>query len=125
MPETNPCMDCGACCACFRASFYWGEADDCPPGGVPVGMTADLTDFRRVMRGTDQKEPRCIALMGTVGTRVHCAIYDRRSSICRSFQPSWAEDIPNEWCDRARLAWSLPPLTPDIWTAPRDFPKAA
>jgi len=21
----NPCIDCGACCALFRASFYWAD----------------------------------------------------------------------------------------------------
>ena len=24
----NPCVTCGACCAHFRVSFYWAEADD-------------------------------------------------------------------------------------------------
>ncbi|WP_374212354.1 YkgJ family cysteine cluster protein [Thiothrix subterranea] len=26
----NPCMTCGACCASFRVSFYWGETDAAP-----------------------------------------------------------------------------------------------
>ncbi|HBP8873638.1 TPA: YkgJ family cysteine cluster protein, partial [Escherichia coli] len=28
MNNPNPCMRCGACCAFFRVSFYWAEADD-------------------------------------------------------------------------------------------------
>ncbi|WP_142908916.1 CxxCxxCC domain-containing protein, partial [Klebsiella pneumoniae] len=27
MSNLNPCMTCGACCAFFRVSFYWAEAD--------------------------------------------------------------------------------------------------
>jgi hypothetical protein len=30
----NPCVSCGACCAHFRVSFYWAEADDAPGGIV-------------------------------------------------------------------------------------------
>ena len=26
--EPNPCIECGACCAYYRASFYWAEADE-------------------------------------------------------------------------------------------------
>ena len=44
IPETgawvHPCLSCGACCAHFRASFYWAEADDQTPGGVPVATVA-------------------------------------------------------------------------------------
>lgn len=29
--DGNPCLSCRACCAFFRVSFYWAEADD---GGV-------------------------------------------------------------------------------------------
>ncbi|MDX1269447.1 MAG: YkgJ family cysteine cluster protein, partial [Oceanisphaera sp.] len=25
MSSGNPCLTCGACCAFFRVSFYWGE----------------------------------------------------------------------------------------------------
>ena len=27
MSNLNPCMTCGACCAFFRVSFYWAEAN--------------------------------------------------------------------------------------------------
>jgi uncharacterized protein len=123
--EPNPCLTCGACCAFFRASFYWAEADDASEGGVPVELTEKLNDFRRIMRGTSGEKPRCIALQGIIGARVHCTIYERRSSVCRDFPASWTENEPNERCDRARAAWGLAPLLPGSRGCPRDFPKAA
>ncbi len=42
MSEINPCMTCGACCAYFRVSFYWAEADDAG-GLVPSALTEPLT----------------------------------------------------------------------------------
>lgn len=121
----NPCIECGACCAYFRASFYWGESDLVKPDGVPSELTYKLNDFRMVMKGTNCEHPRCVALMGFIGKRVHCRIYENRASICRDFQPSWLDGVHNERCDRARARWNLPPLTPEIWISPRNFPKAA
>lgn len=122
----NPCLACGACCVRYRASFHWSEADDAE-GAVPVGLTDDLGPFRRVMRGTDTSDPRCVALEGTVGVEVRCAIYELRPSVCRDFTPSWADGRPNDMCDRARSARGLDPLTPDAWTRPtgRPRPRAA
>jgi len=118
----NACLTCGACCAFFRASFYYMEADDCTPGGVPVGLTEDLTDFRRVMKGTDQKNPHCVALEGRVGYEVRCRIHPNRASVCREFDPSYYDGItPNERCDRARALYGLLPLGPeDCWIEPDD-----
>ena len=114
-PECNPCLRCGACCAYFRCSFYWGEADDVTPGGVPVVFTEDMTAFRRAMQGTDAKYPRCVCLLGEIGCAARCAIYDRRSTVCRSFVPSHFEGRPNPECDKARAAHGLPPLTAEDW----------
>lgn len=122
---SNPCLQCGACCAFFRASFYWAEGDDATPGGVPVELTEKLDDFQRVMKGTNRKEPRCAALEGSVGVDVHCSIYERRSSVCRQFVPAWLDGEPNERCDRARIAKGLLPLAPDAWKQPDPLPKAA
>lgn len=113
--SANPCLACGACCAYYRASFYWREADDTTPGGVPVQLTQDLSPFRRVMRGTDQKAPRCVALQGEIGRHTRCSIYERRPNVCRSFTPSYAHGIPNPDCDKARRHHGLAPLTPDDW----------
>ncbi|MDI6450195.1 YkgJ family cysteine cluster protein [Anaerobaca lacustris] len=121
-PETvNPCITCGACCATYRASFYWAEADDRPGGTVPVEVTEKLNDFRRVMRGTNQKNPRCIALLGEIGKSVGCSIYELRSSVCRDFDVSWIHGVRNERCDQARIAWGLEPL-PAPCMAPETSP---
>lgn len=121
----NPCIDCGACCAFFRASFYWAESDLAIAGGVPAELTEKLNDFRMVMQGTNDSAPRCIALMGIIGKQVYCSIYEKRASVCRDFQPAWLNDEPNERCDKARARWGLPALTPEIWHLPDNFPQAA
>jgi uncharacterized protein len=108
-------MTCGACCAFFRASFYWAEADDVTEGGVPVHLTRKLNHFRRAMIGMEGSAPRCTALEGTVGESVRCAIYGNRPSVCRDLEAAWANGRPNDRCDKARAAWGLPPLTPDDW----------
>ena len=113
--KPNPCLTCGACCAFFRASFYWAEADDSTPGGVPVEMTRKLNEFRRSMIGMDGTKPRCISLQGEIGKEVFCSIHERRSSVCREFEPSWENGHYNERCDKARLAWGLEPLKALDW----------
>ncbi len=125
MEKMNACLTCGACCAFFRASFYWSEANDVTPGGVPVHLTRKLNDFLRVMIGTNRAKPRCIALSGTIGSKVRCVIYPRRASVCRDFEASWSNGVHSERCDRARAAWGLLPLRPDSWISPGHFPKAA
>jgi len=125
MEKVNPCLACGACCAYFRASFYWGEANDVTEGGVPVHLTAKLNDFRRVMVGTNRPQPRCIALKGKIGSEVSCAIYPQRASVCREFEASWVNNVRNERCDTARAAWGMLPLRPDSRQEPENFPKAA
>ena len=121
----NPCLSCGACCAFYRASFYWSEAEGYTAGGVPLKMTKKLDDFRLMMIGTGGSAPRCIALLGDIGRSVRCSIYERRPSICREFEPSWQNNTPNPRCDKARLAWGLQPLKPNLEFDPKDFPKAA
>ena len=105
----NPCVTCGACCAHFRVSFYWAEADD-GAGAVPVELTEPLTPFMRNMRGTNQRQPRCIALQGEVGGCVSCGIYQQRPSPCREFSMSGENGELNEACDRARARYGLPAL---------------
>jgi len=116
--EINPCVSCGACCAYYRASFYWTEANDTEGGTVPVEMTDRLDLHRRVMKGTNRPQPRCIALQGKIGSCVKCSIYDVRSSVCREFMYSGQNGIPNDRCDKARAAWGLPPLMPFDFTNP-------
>jgi Fe-S-cluster containining protein len=111
----HPCLRCGACCAHYRASFYWAEADDETPGGVPVDVTEVVSVHLRAMRGTNQAAPRCIALQGTIGRAVHCAVHPQRPSTCRDYLPSFENGLANPRCDAARAAHGLPPLTPADW----------
>ena len=124
MNDENPCLTCGACCAYYRASFYWTEGDDVAGGTVPVDLTESLNLHLRVMRGTNNPNPRCIALDGEIGHCVSCSIYNLRSSVCREFPYSWENGIHNERCDKARQAWGLEPLAPPD-KKESDLPKAA
>jgi hypothetical protein len=74
----NPCLRCGACCAHYRVSFYWGEADPEQGGMVPPDLVQGIDGFRRCMNGTNQSNPCCIALQGEIGQEVHCTIYENR-----------------------------------------------
>lgn len=125
LSNLNPCLSCGACCAFYKASFYWAEADDTPTGTVPVDKTQQSGPFRRVMIGTLGSKPWCICLKGRIGEYVFCEIYEQRSSVCRDFQASWANGERNVRCDKARLAWGLPPLEPGHFDDPDHFTHAA
>ncbi len=105
----NPCVSCGACCAHFRVSFYWSEADD-GGGIVPASLTEPLNLFMRNMRGTNSRSPRCVALEGEIGGCVSCNIYQHRPTPCREFSQSGENGEHNEACDRARARYGLPPL---------------
>jgi Fe-S-cluster containining protein len=113
MSDLNPCMSCGACCAYFRVSFYWAEADDAG-GPVPTYLTDPVTPFLRCMSGTNQQPCRCIALAGNPGESTQCQIYFNRPSTCREFLMSGENGKPNEACDRARAQFQLPPLYKDM-----------
>lgn len=115
--SSNPCLICGACCAFFRVSFYWGETDRALGGSVPVELTEDLTDFRRCMKGTDRARPLCVALLGTIGEAVRCSIHTDRPTPCRKAGVQWKAGVLEigveelDRCDRARAAWGLSPLS--------------
>jgi Fe-S-cluster containining protein len=113
------CQRCGACCAVFRVSFYWAEADDAPGGTVPAALTRPVGPLHRCMAGTEARPVRCVALRGEVGGAVACGIYAQRSSTCRDVQPGDAQ------CRKARGAHGLE--TPDaaaISTGPDAAPDA-
>jgi Fe-S-cluster containining protein len=115
------CATCGACCAYYRVSFYWGETTASAYGTVPVELTSRLTDHRAVMIGTERTSPRCIALRGTVGDQVSCSIYDSRSTTCRDLKVSWQDGEHNPHCDKARTAYGLPVLAPTLFAADNDY----
>ncbi len=123
----NPCTACGACCASYRVSFYWAEADVATGGTVPVEMTERITPHQIAMKGTAVPKPRCVALQGTVGEQVFCGIYSHRPSVCRNFSVAWENGESNELCDKARLSWGMPPLLPEHPIEPDQptTPKAA
>ena len=122
MLPKNPCQTCGACCAHFRVSFYWSETDPQLGGTVPVEMTQKLDNFRSCMKGTDQPNPRCMALSGTIGQDVNCTIYENRPTPCREFGVDWVDGVlmfipaDLERCTNARARFGLPPLLEDPHT---------
>jgi Fe-S-cluster containining protein len=85
--ETFDCQTCGACCATFRVSFYWAEADDAPGGTVPVALTRPVSPHLRCMAGTEARPTRCVVLEGDIGRQVRCRIYAQRSSTCQELEP--------------------------------------
>lgn len=112
MPE-NPCQSCGACCASFRVSFYWGETDDAPGGFVPAQLTEAVAPLLRCMKGTSTQPVRCIALQGEVGKQVACGIYAGRPSPCREFNMVEPDGSPNPRCVALRAQLMLNWPTPD------------
>lgn len=99
---SNPCYTCGACCASFRVSFYWGESTDAADGFVPVELTEKVHHNLLCMKGTNSNTPRCIALRGEVGEQVSCAIYEQRPSTCREFNAYELDGTPNMRCFKLR-----------------------
>ncbi|WP_374537737.1 YkgJ family cysteine cluster protein [Chitinimonas taiwanensis] len=99
--DPHPCLACGACCAAFRVSFYWGEG---PERGLPEALTERVNDFYACMRGTWRAAPRCTALQGEVGQATQCSVYAARPSPCREVQPGDSQ------CTAARARHQLAPL---------------
>jgi Fe-S-cluster containining protein len=114
------CRDCGACCASFRVSFYWAEAD---AYGLPESLVEKLSPLYACMAGTDAAAPRCRALQGEVGSGVRCAVYNHRPSPCRELQAG------DPQCARARHRHALPATIARAATEPqrmaRNEPSAA
>ncbi|HXU94550.1 MAG TPA: YkgJ family cysteine cluster protein [Gallionella sp.] len=107
----NLCQSCGACCASYRVSFYWAEADDAPGGIGPAHLAETVSPHLRCMKGTATKPVRCIALKGEVGTQVSCSIYSQRPSTCREFDVLEPDGSPNPRC--AALRRQLPEVESD------------
>ncbi|MCM8513791.1 YkgJ family cysteine cluster protein [Acinetobacter bereziniae] len=106
----DACLNCGACCAFFRVSFYWAEGE-----AMPSDYVEPLTAVYSCMQGTNQKQPRCIALDGVVGQQVSCTMYEQRSSSCKEVQAGDGQ------CAKARQAHNLIPLIDiDVMTPSND-----
>ncbi len=85
-----------------------------PFGMVPADLTEKLNETRACMKGTNQKNPRCIALTGEIGKRVACSIYENRPSPCREFNIYSADGEPSPDCQKLRELNNLPPLKPKL-----------
>jgi Fe-S-cluster containining protein len=109
MSTDNPCTRCGACCASFRVDFAVEELEG-EGGSVPAGLAVQITDTLCRMRGTDHASPRCAALVGKVGEKASCGIYEWRPSPCREFGQLAPLGRGDEACSRARGRHGLPPL---------------
>jgi len=92
------CQSCGACCATFRVSFYWAEAEVLK---IPAEMITPLTPVYSCLNGTQQAQPRCTALLGTIGESVSCQMYLQRPSPCHEVQ------VGDERCIKARAHHGL------------------
>ena len=99
----SPCQQCGACCASFRVDFSVHELDD-QGGRVPSGLAVEVNDAICRMRGTDHARPRCAALVGTIGQKVSCGIYEWRPNPCHELEAG------SDACERARARHGLPAL---------------
>ena len=98
----EPCQTCGACCASFRVSFYWAEAEAC---ALPAPAVEQVNAVFACMAGTNRKAPRCDALQGVVGRQVSCSLYAQRPSPCREVQPG------DDKCNSARSRHGLSALS--------------
>ena len=124
MSSESPCLTCGACCANFRVSFYWGECQSAG-GTIPDELTLQISPHHACMKGTEKNPVKCIALVGTPGDHVSCSIYENRSSTCREFDVLNADGSTNEACTRARAVYGLPPINAplDIIITPHHEPS--
>ena len=111
----HPCLACGACCAHYRVSLHWSEADPGLGGVTPAALTEPFGLHQLTMRGTSQPRPHCVALIGAVGQAKGCSIYVRRPSPCRDLKAAWEDGSPSPQCDRARQAYGLVPLSRQDW----------
>jgi len=72
------CVSCGACCAYSESwPVFIGDGDG---EGIPDELI-DLEHERMQSHGN-----RCTALVGEIGIRAYCCVYDCRPLVCREFQ---------------------------------------
>lgn len=82
---------------------------------MPSDYVEQLTAVYSCMQGTNQKQPRCIALNGVIGQQVSCTMYEQRSSSCKEVQAGDTQ------CAKARQAHNLIPLIDiDVMTPSND-----
>lgn len=106
--STDPCSDCGHCCAYFRISFPWIETSVYHPNAVPISLVSALNPQRVCMKGTESGNGRCVALSDSG----RCTIYEKRPSVCREFRIWDAQGDVNPDCSKVRQAHGLQPHEP-------------
>jgi len=106
------CTNCGACCVTYPVTFSPKEIDSESGGWVPAALVERDAFLTRCahMRGTRDHPRRCVALEGTVGVDVRCAIYERRPNPCRDFAPEADAGRGDARCGDARRLQGLLPL---------------
>jgi uncharacterized protein len=112
--KNHPCQRCGACCAYYRVSFHWTETST-ESFHVPIALTTGISPYVQVMNGTNQIKPNCVALVGLIGSKVSCSIYENRPGACRNFKPSYEDGLQNTDCETARTSKGLEHLTLADW----------
>ena len=68
---------------------------------MPEHYTEPVTSLYSCMVGTNQQNPRCIALQGKIGEQVSCGMYEQRSSSCKEVR------IADDQCNKARHAYNM------------------
>ena len=91
-------------------------------GGGWKLITTQL-NHERVMRGTSQSHPRCIALDADIGRYSRCTIHDRRPSVCAAVPASLEVGQRSAQCDKSRLAHGLHALTEADWIGVSDIER--
>lgn len=101
--DPGPCLSCGACCAAYRVSFYWAEAE---ARGLPLRFVRQRDPWQACLAGTELPAPhtRCEALAGEIGVSVSCRAYEARPEPCRLVT------VGDDQCRRARERHGLAPL---------------
>ncbi len=107
MSDMNPCMRCGACCACFPVLISPDDVDDTEQGFVPQEMVVVLENGQSAMKGTVGRTVRCTALTGAVSGSVRCSIYENRPMVCRGFKGAWEKGVDNVHCNQARESYGM------------------
>lgn len=116
----HPCQKCGACCAQFQVTFDSQETD-LEQFNVPKTMVVPLSPEKMALKFQNQNCRRCLALKGTIGHNVGCAIYENRPSPCRNFKASFENGIHQPRCDAARMKMGFSPLTEKDFLPREDF----
>src|SRR5690606_2173226 len=83
MPDPAAQFDCRECGACCSYSYDWPqlEWDGSDSENIPEAMVVEETQCLKCTGN------RCGALVGVVGEKVSCSIYQDRPRVCREFLP--------------------------------------